>query len=58
MSVHFFAVDESNRWYLFDANDALGDFATWDEANALRAKLAGENQTDDAPAWNPKSGGY
>lgn len=47
--------DETKRWLVFRREDAIGDFATWAEANAIRET---KPQEETAPAWTPKSGGY
>jgi hypothetical protein len=48
--------DETKHWLVFRRTDAIGDFATWAEADAIRE--TDKPETDDAPVWTPKSGGY
>jgi hypothetical protein len=53
----FLIVDEHWHWFVFNESDAIGEFATWEAANAF-ARNGGKANSDDTPTWQPKSGGY
>jgi len=50
---------DGDKWFLFDRTSALETASDWCGVDRARKSMsANESNTESAPAWTPKSGGY